>query len=127
MNQVDYTLSLQRILLLVGSISFFTLVLVGFFVSPLENPEYLLLVLFLIWVCLSSVFGLLGYWWAFNIRKEIISINQSNLTVWQGSFQASLTVGYIALNYAKMWQNWMFFGILVGVIIYWLFVKSYQN
>jgi hypothetical protein len=46
MNQVDYTLSLQRILLLVGSISFFTLVLVGFFVSPLENPEYLLLVLF---------------------------------------------------------------------------------
>lgn len=127
MNQVDYTLSLQRILLLVGSIAFFTLVLVGFFISPAQNPEYLLLVLFLIWVCLSSVFGLLGYWWAFNIRKEIISINQSNLTAWQGSFQASLVVGYIALNYGKIWQNWMFFGIFGAILVYWLFAKSYQD
>ena len=123
MNQVDYTLSLQRILLLIGSISFFTLVLVGFFISPIQNPEYLLL----IWVFLASIFSLLGYWWVFNIQKEIISIKQSNLTAWQGAFQSSLVVAYLTLNQANMWQQWMLLAGILAVIIYWLFVKSFQN
>lgn len=127
MNQVDYTLSLQRVLLLTGSISFFTLVLVSFFVSPIQNPEYIFLILFLIWVFLTSIFSLLGYWWVFNIRKEIISIKQSNLTAWQGAFQSSLVVVYLTLSQANMWQQWMLLVGILAILIYWLFVKSFQN
>jgi hypothetical protein len=125
MNQIEYAVSLQRILAIASSIAFFSLCLVLIFTSPFVSPVYIWLVLFLLWLILSSIFSLIGYWWVFSIRKEIISILEANLVVSKSSFLA-LSLVYLLTNYnSKSINFWLVISLFLLNISFFYYIRSY--
>lgn len=127
MDQIEYTISLQRILAITGAIGFFSLCLVTVFNSPYDNKNYIWLVLLLIWTVLTAIFSLIGYWWVFAIKKKIISILESNLIVSKAAF-ASISVVYGITYYSsKNIDIWFALGILFLNVAFFYFIKTYTK
>lgn len=126
MNQIEYTISLQRILAITSGLSFFSLCLMLVFTSPFESINYIWLLFFTVWILLTTIFSLIGYWWVFTIKKDIISILQSNLVISKSGFLA-LSLVYLLNTYiSKSLDAWTTFGLIVLNIIFFYFIDSYN-
>ena len=126
MNQIEYSISLQRILAISGGIAFFCLCLALIFTSPLDNSNYIWLMLTLIWFILTVIFSLIGYWWVFSIKKQIISILHSNLIVSKSSF-ISLSLVYLLVSYLSQNLNILVVSSIIGInIVFYFFIRTYN-
>ena len=89
MDQVDYTLLCERIIALIGGIAFFGICALLGFADPASTQIHLALFLFCLVMLSVSVISMLGFWWVFSIKKQILDKDQVNKLIFR-SFTISL-------------------------------------
>lgn len=119
MNQVEYTLLIQKIFLIATSGSFLGLSALLVFVDPYDNPSYIWAFLFLLLIFLSGLITLLFFWWFFSVRKKILTISQVNNSIYQSVVSATVIITLIALNQTD--QLNLISAMVVGslYLLYW--------
>jgi len=127
MNQVEYTLLIQKIFLIAAGASFLGICSVLVFLDPYDNSLYVWGFLILFYILLMSLISLLVFWWYFGLKKEILSINQVNSILYQSSVSAIVAVTMIVLNQTNQ-LNPVSVGIVVVIyIVYWLWFTSKEK
>jgi len=126
MNQIEYAISLQRILAITGGLAFFSLCLIAVFTSPFAGENYVWLFFLTLWILLTTVFSLIGYWWVFVIKKDIISILQSNLVISKSGFLALSLVYLLNTLVSKSLDGTITLGIIALNVAFFYFIDTYN-
>ncbi|MEM1312089.1 MAG: hypothetical protein AAGF07_01345 [Patescibacteria group bacterium] len=124
MNPVEYTINLQRLLLLSCGFSFVGLSTLLVFVDPYENNIYIWAFLGVLTVFLTSIISLFTFWWYFTIRKQILPIYQVNQLVYQSMVTAGITVLLLVMQQTQVLTIWRGILVLICYILYELWINS---
>lgn len=124
MNQVEYTLMLQRVCMVCTGLSFVAMSGLLVFTDPNTNPAWVWFFLGLLAVFLTGFFSLLCFWWYFGLRKEILAIPEVNQLVYQSCVSATVLVFALVLQQTGQLTIWT--GSLIAAVyaIYWLWLAS---
>jgi hypothetical protein len=124
MNPVEYTINLQRFLLLSCGFSFVGLSSLLVFVDPFENKVYIWAFLAVVAVFLTSIVSLLAFWWFFTIRKQILPIYQVNQLVYQSMMTSAVVILLLVMQQTAILNLWTGVLVLVIYILYELWINA---
>jgi len=124
MNPVEYTLNLQRVLVILGALGFVSLSLILVFLDPNQNSLYIWVFLSILLIFSTSLISLLAFWWFFSVRKEILSVNQVNNLVYQSLITGAIVVLLIVMNQTKQLNIWTAILVIITYIFYQLWINS---
>ena len=123
MQPIEYTLSLQRILLIVLAISFLGICSLVAFFDPFSQffAFWLFLINFVLVLGIIQIFAF--FWWYFYIKKVILTVPQVNILVYQ-SFTLSILLTYLSvLNYTQSLNNFSLALVVFVASLYLFFLR----
>jgi hypothetical protein len=113
MQPIEYTLNLQRLLLVLLGFSFLLLSGILVFFDPFSQFWSFWVVLFLVTIIMAIVQIFLLFWWYFFIRKVILSLVQVNSLVYQ-----SLTISTFTTYLFLLWHTGGFNNFSLALVIF---------
>jgi hypothetical protein len=116
MNPVQYTLNVQRTLLIATSLGFIGISAILVFLNPYENEQYVWLLLGVLSIFLASLLSLLSFWWFFSIQKRILTIIQVNQLVYQSIITSGVLVLLLVMQQTRQLNIWS--GVLVFIVYF---------
>jgi hypothetical protein len=99
MDQVDYTLLCERIIALIGGGAFLALCFILGFTDPSQTQFFLVLFLVNLYLLFFAVTSMVGFWWVFSIKKQIIDIDQVNKLLFRSGTISIVTILILVLNF----------------------------
>jgi hypothetical protein len=99
MDQVDYTLLCERIIALMGAIAFLCICVILGFTDPAQTQFFLILLLSSITILLFAITSMVGFWWVFSIKKQIIDVDQVNKLLLRSGTISFVGVFVLVLNF----------------------------
>jgi hypothetical protein len=124
MNPVQYTINLQRFLLLACGVSFAGLSAILVFLDPYENKFYIIGFLIALFIFLTSVISLLAFWWFFTIQKQILPIVTVNGLVYQSLMSAGITILLLVMQQTGLLTIWTGLLVLIVYILYEIWINT---
>lgn len=124
MNPVEYTLNLQRVLVILASLGFVSLSLILVFLDPNQNSLYIWIFLTILLIFSTSVISLIAFWWFFSVKKEILSVVQVNNLIYQSLITGGVLILLLVMNQTKLLNIWTALLVLVTYIFYQLWINS---
>lgn len=123
MQPIEYTLNLQRILLVILGISILGICVLLVFFDPFSQFFAFCLILANFVAVLAIVQIFLLFWWYFFVKKVILTISQVNLLCYQ-----SLTISEVLTYLLILWHtgslnNFSFAMVIFMISIYLLFLR----
>jgi hypothetical protein len=124
MNPVEYTINLQRFLLLICGLSFAGLASVLVFLDPYENKLYIWAFLGVIFIFMTSVISLLAFWWFFTVQKQILPIVVVNGLVYQSMVASGILVLLLVMQQTSLLTIWTGILVLVVFMLYEIWINT---
>lgn len=118
MNQIEYTLLVQRILFALTGLSFFGICSTLVFINPYQSSYGIWLVLFCVFLGLNGVISLLWFWWVFAIKKQILLASQVNDILYISLITSSVSIVIISLYHTQQLNRLNFAVVLAMYILY---------
>jgi hypothetical protein len=101
MNPVEYTLAWQRLLVILAGVSFLIGAAIVALLDPTINFGFVYLFLAVLFVFLASILILTAFWWFFSIRKEILTIDQVNKLIGQGTISSAFIILFLVMQQTR--------------------------
>lgn len=101
MNPVEYTLAWQRLLVILAGVSFLIGAAIVALLDPRVNFGFVYLFLAVLFVFLASILILTAFWWFFSIRKEILTIDQVNKLIGQGTISSAFIILFLVMQQTR--------------------------
>jgi hypothetical protein len=125
MDPIEYTLSLQRFLIVTTGVSFISLVLVLVWIDPTTNPTlYLPAFLVLIFVFLACIMTLMSFWWVFSIQRKVLIIPEVNKIVYQAIMSSAVVVFFLVLSQTGELNALTSSAIILSYLLYQVWLRS---
>ncbi len=125
MDPIEYTLALQRFLIVTTGISFISLVLVLVWIDPTTNPTlYLPGFLVLVFVFLACIIALMSFWWVFSIQKRVLAITEVNRVVYQSIISSIIVVFFLVLSQTGELNILTSSAIIFSYLLYQAWLRS---
>ncbi|MEI6729084.1 MAG: hypothetical protein WCK98_05570 [bacterium] len=122
MDQVDYTLLCERIIALIGGVAFLALCCILGFTDPSQTQLFLALFLVNLYLLLFAVTSMVGFWWVFSIKKQILDIDQVNKLLFRSGTISLIGILILVLNFTSSLNLLGLFSIILALVSYliWL-------
>lgn len=121
-DPVQYTLKVQRIILIIASLSFLALAMVVSLLDPFLEAN-IWIFLFLIIIFIGSVINLLNFWWVFSITKKILTIEEVQKLLYHGFFTSLILTSALVFHITNSLNLTSFLGLLLTYILYKYWMK----
>lgn len=123
MQPIEYTLNLQKILLIILGISFLGICCLLVFFDPFSQffAFWLLLANFILVIAIVQIFLL--FWWYFFVKKVILTIPQVNLLGYQSLTLSVLLTYLLTLWHTNSLNNFSFAMVIFMTSLYLLFLR----
>jgi hypothetical protein len=122
-DPIQFTLKVQRIVVIMASLSFLGLTLVFSFLDPFIEAN-MWIFLFLLICFLGSLFSLLNFWWVFSIIKKILTIDEVQKLLYHSFFLSLCSVSGLVFYITNNFNATSLSGLLVIYILYRYWVKT---
>ncbi len=117
-DPIEYTLRMQRIMLILAGLSFLFVASILAFLDPFESKNNVWLALLFLTSLATAINTLVNFWWVFSIKKELLTIREVNKLVYQ-SFALALVYFMLFIFYlADELSVINFLGTVVVYIFY---------
>lgn len=121
-DPVQCTLKVQRIILIIASLSFLALAMVVSLLDPFLEAN-IWIFLFLIIIFIGSVINLLNFWWVFSITKKILTIEEVQKLLYHGFFTSLILTSALVFHITNSLNLTSFLGLLLTYILYKYWMK----
>lgn len=121
---IDYTLGLQRILLILSGVSFVVILGIFVYLDPYQNSLYIWLFLASFFLFLTSSLTLLSFFWFFTIKKMILTIREVNRLVYQSGVSSGVLILLMVTKQVGQFNIWTALLVIFGYTCYQLWIMS---
>lgn len=124
MDPIQYTIQLQRILLLLVGVSFASIIAVLIFLDP--NQSYWFVGLFhsILLVLLTSSLSLVIFWWEVTVKKHMTSIIEANQIVYQSAVSGTCIILTLVLQQTRMLNIFTITLLILLYVLFWIWSTS---
>ena len=122
MDQVDYTLLCERIIALIGGGAFLAICFILGFTDPSQTQFFLVLFLVNLYLLVFAVTSMIGFWWVFSIKKQIIDIDQVNKLLFRSGTISLVAIFILVLNFTSNLNLLSLLFIILAFILYFIWL-----
>lgn len=122
MDQVDYTLLCERVIALVGGAAFLAICFIIGFTDPSQSQLYLVLFLLSLFLFVFAITSMVGFWWVFSIKKQILDIDQVNKLLFRSGTVTLLGILVLVLNFTSNLNLLTLLFVIFGLVCYFIWL-----
>jgi hypothetical protein len=124
-DPIEYTLRVQRVLLVLFATSFFGLSLILNLIQPDKYNIWLFLLVSCVF--LTTILSLIGFWWVFSIKKIILETTEVNKLLYNSFTLSILTLFLLILNLVNKLNSNYILAVLIVYILYRVWIQESQT